>query len=546
MVKLRFLTSIGFLVSLVGSAGFAGTSGLQFLDNQESKSPSTPIRVTTKLITVNVIVRDKHGQPVTDLTKDDFVLLDEKKPQPIQVFSMDKTEVVATQVRTLAPDTYSNEIGSEGSPANLTIILLDSLNTDFSNRAYPHDQVRKLLLTLHPEDRVALYALDPSLRVLHDFTSDASTLLAALERIKDGELQDVDVSASDLSNSLAWRVAALAEKEEAVHRGQSAQSRASTTAEALRTIADHVGYLPGRKNLIWISADFPFYFESSNLYRTPDGKKIMYPTQTEMVARALSNAHIAVYPVDARGLLPGGPEELANKNVDARQVEMIQASNMEALARRTGGRAYRDTNGITGSIRQTIDGSRVTYQLGFYPDNGNWDGSFRKIQVKVNRKDVQVQARDGYFALTEPNLTPEMVRGMIGQAAHSLIEPTGIRFTVQVGPAAASDKLSVSLSLDPSQFAFTSQNAELRDSVDIAFIAMDAKDHVLQTSLLPLPFVIDTDTYDRLVKAGFSLTRDVPIPADASELRVIAYDEGNSQIGLVSVPLATYLGKKTD
>ena len=504
------------------------------------------IRVTTKLITVSVIVRDKHGQPVADLTKNDFELLDGKKPQPIQIFSMEKTEVAPTPEDNPPADTYSNEIGrGAGAPSNLTVILFDSLNTEFFDRAYPRSQVRKLLLTLQPQDRVALYELGSSLRVLHDFTSDASTLLAALERNKDGKLQDVDVPASDQSNTRAWRMAALADEDEEIQRAKVAQNRVHATAEALRTIADHVSYLPGRKSLIWISADFPFYFESDNLQRTPEGKKLAYPTETEMVERALTNAHIAVYPIDARGLISGGVDEIAAKSVDKEAAEMAEASNMDVLARRTGGRVYRDTNSIAGSIRQTIDGSRVTYQLGFYPENIAWDGRFHKLQVKVNRHDVQVQAREGYYALAEPNLTPQIVRGMIAQTARSPIDATGVRFNLHVAPA-GENTISLSFSLDASQFAFASQSGELQDSVDIAFIAMDAKNHILQTTLLPLPFKIDTETYNRLLKEGFTLTRDVAVPPGASELRVIVYDEGNSQIGSASVPLASYLVKGTD
>jgi VWFA-related protein len=523
---------LAILVLAIGAA--SGVYG------QEVKSPSGPIRVTTKLITVSVIVRDKHGQPVTDLARNDFILLDRKKPQPIQVFTIDKTEVVPASEHAPSPDTYSNEIGrGEGLPSNLTIILLDSLNTDFFDRAYPRTQVRKLLLTLHPADRVALYALGPGLRVLHDFTGDASSLLAALKEGKDDVLQDVDVLQPTLTNAVNHQMEGLANQDVAIHSEQLSQNRVAATAEALRAIADHVSYLPGRKNLIWISTSFPFYLESGNIQRTSDGKKLVYPTETELVERALTNANIAVYPIDARGLISGGADEIASKGVDQQAAEMAEFSNMDALARKTGGHVYRDTNNITGSIRQTIDGSRVTYQLGFYPENVNWDGSFRKIQVKVNRREVQVQARDGYFALAEPNLTPEMVRGRIAQAAHSLINATGIRFTLHLAPAApgADNKLSVSFSLDPSQFAFASQNGELEDSVDIAFIAMDANNHILQTTVLPLPFKIDAQTYDHLVKTAFSLTREVATPPGASELRVIVYDEGDSQIGSIRVPL---------
>jgi len=555
-MTLRSIARVAIVASLMGGVGFlfaavAGpqSNGAPGAAGQQINSPPGAIRVTTKLITLNVIVRDKHGQPVTGLTKDDFVLLDGKKPQPIQIFSMETTEVTPLPAYSAPSDTYSNEIGiGDGAPSNLTIILLDSLNTPFFDRAYPRNQVRKLLLTLQPQDRVALYALGPHLRVLHDFTSDASSLLAALKENKDYELLDIDVTHPAAANAVNHQLEGLADEDLAAQTEQLGQNRAATTAEALRTIADHVNYLPGAKNLIWISADFPFYIESNNLQRSPEGKKLAYPSENEMVERALANANIAVYPIDARGLVAGGIDEVANKSPDKLVAEMAESSNMEMLARRTGGHAYRDNNGIAGSIRQTIDGSRVTYQLGFYPEDVTWDGSFHKLQVKVNRRDVQVQAREGFFALAQPNLTHEMVRQLLYQAAHSPINATGIRFSLHVAPLspAADNKLRLSFSLAPSQFAFASQNGELKDSVDVAFITMDANNRPIQSTVLPLPFTIDAQTYEHLVQAGLPLAREVTIPPNASKLQVIVLDEGNGQVGSVLVPLASYLPKPTN
>jgi VWFA-related protein len=560
LTRLRFIASAAILVGFTAGLGFvrAATGAPQSTATPDpapqAATPPNTIRVATKLISVNVIVRDKHGQPVTDLTKDDFVLLDGKKQQSIQIFSMEKTELEPQPTHSLPPDTYSNEIGGgDGTPSNLTIILLDSLNTAAFDRAYPRGQVRKLLLTLQPQDRVALYSLGAHLRVLHDFTSDASALLAALKESKDYELLNVDVPHPAAANAVNHQLEPLADENLAVQSEQLVQNRAAATAEALRTIADHVSYLPGRKNLLWISAEFPFYLESNNLQRSPEGKKLAYPTEGEMVERALNNANIAVYPIDARGLVAGGIDEIANKSPDKLAADLAETSNMEMLARRTGGRAYRDNNGIAGSIRQTIDGSRVTYQLGFYPEDVTWDGSFHKLQVKVDRHDLQVQARDGYFALAQPNLTRDMVRELIYQAAHSPIDATGIRFTLHVAPLSptpvsptAENKLRLSFSLAPAQFAFAVQNSELKDSVDIAFITMDATNHALQTTVLPLPFNIDAQTYQHLLQTGLPLTRDVVIPPNASQMRVIVFDEGNGQVGSVLVPLTSYLSKTKD
>jgi hypothetical protein len=186
----------------------------------------------------------------------------------------------------------------------------------------------------------------------------------------------------------------------------------------------------------------------------------------------------------------------------------------------------------------------VTYQLGFYPENIALDGSFHKLQVKVNRRDAQVQAREGYYALDQVNLTPEMVRSLIAQTAHSLVNATGIRFSVRVAPA-ASDKtrLTLSLSVDPSQFSFAVRDGELIDGVDVAFVAMDSTNHVLQTSVAALPFKLDAETYNSLLKSGLPVMRDATIPPDASALQVIVYDEGNSQVGSVRIPLASYTAK---
>jgi len=526
-----------------------GAAGAADPAQQEANPAPSAIRVTSSLVTVSVIVRDKHGEAVTDLTKDDFALLDDKKPQPIQVFSMEKTAFTPPVEKALPPDTYSNEIGlREGTPSNLTIILLDSLNTDFLNRPYPRNQVKKLLLTLEPGDRVALYALGTRLRVLHDFTGDSSSLLAALKDDKDNELQDIDVVQPAQANAVNHQMEGLATNNVAVQGEQLTQTRVAATAEAIRSIANHVSYLPGRKNLIWISAEFPFYLESNNIERQPDGKRLEYTTETDLLVRALTNAHIAVYPIDARGLLGGGPADIAAKSLSAEEADMATTANMEVLARRTGGLTYRDTNGIASSIRRTIDGSRVTYQLGFYPDNVKWDGGFHKIQVKVNRRDAHVEARDGYYALAEPSLTPEMVRGLIDQAAESEMDATGVRFDLHVAPvgADAENKLSLSLSFDPSQLGFAPRNGELKDAVDVAFIAMDAGHRALQTTVLPLPFELDAETYENLVKTGFNITREVPMPTNATELRVIVYDEGNSKVGSLRVPLAGYLGKRPE
>jgi VWFA-related protein len=561
-VKLNRICATSFAV-----LACAGAVAAQNAAPPPEPTQGTPLRVSTKLITVSAVVRDKHGAAIADLTKDDFAILDGKTQRPVDVFTVTRASVAAPEPKQLPPDTYSNDLAArEDSPANLTIILLDSLNTPAFDRSFPRAQIKKMLLTLQPTDRVALYALGSRLRVLHEFSSDASALLDALNKNEDVELLDVDTPPSPGNSNLRnVQLIPLAEENAAVTSAQHAGNRAALTATALRSIAEHVSYLPGRKSLIWISDDFPLTLDFGALSVAPssDGKK-QPTTENELVARAVDQAHLAIYPIDARGLESSNDSLELDADPDAENAKqnarLDRNSSMQALARRTGGRAFTDTNGIMKSVRETIDASRVTYELGFYPGDVEWDGSFHKLTVKVNRKDAQVDARDGYFALGDPAPSPELLSATLVDAARGRIEETGIRFMVHVEPpaptpddassvaaagAAGKRSMKVTLTFDPSQFALrpapvqsSDKTGALIDTIAIAFVAFDAKNQMLERAGVSLPFKLDAANYDRAVKEGVHYTRTVNLPPGATELRVVVYDSGNARVGSVRVPAA--------
>ncbi len=437
----------------------------------------------------------------------------------------------------LPPGAYSNEVQAAGVPSNVTIILLDAFNTGFLDQAFARSQISKLLSTIRADDRVALYTLGAHLHVLHEFTSDASSLAESLKKYLGEHALDVDTAKSQSIGVLHKDLEALAEAEGIDDSHPFAQDHRHLTAEALRMIADHVSSLPGRKNLVWVSGSFPFSVDANNLQRTTDGQKIPFATDVELAMRALNNANVAVYPVDARVLVDSGLiGAAASSNTEQ---DMANFGAMQTLARRTGGLAFYNTNAITTSIRQAINDSRVTYQLGFYPDGVNWDGSFHKVRVKVNRSNVHVESRDGYFALAEPHVAAQTWQEMISETARSPVEATGIRIRVQLTPLDVSDArtLSLSVSLDAAQFQFTQANGLWSDTVEAAFIQLDDQNRVIQTSPLRLPLALDSDTYDQLLKQGKFLPRKLPILSNATTLQVIVCDRGSGKVGSLHIPL---------
>lgn len=497
-----------------------------------------PLRVATRLVQFDVIVLDKHGSPVAGLTKDDFAVFDNKSQRTIQLFSVETSQMLPGATEPLPPNTYSNGIQAADVPSNLTVILLDAFNSGSLDQAYMRSQIAKLLGTLRAEDRVALYTLGARLRVLHEFTSDASKLAESLKKYLGERALDMDVGQSESMSVLHKNLEAVAQDAGIDENQAFAMDHRHPTAEALRMIAEHVGSLPGRKNLLWVSSSFPFSLEANNLQRTADGQKIPYATDVELTMRALTEANVAVYPVDARGLMTDRPGE--ERSAASMEQDMENFGAMEILARRTGGFAFYNTNAIKGSIRQAIDESRVTYQLGFYPEDANWDGSFHKLQVKVNRPDTHVQTREGYFALPEPKIAGQTWAEMLSEIATSPVEATGIRIRAQVTPPyePGEKTLSLVLSLDTAQFQFAQGGGAWNDVVSLAYIQLDEKNRVIETHPLRLPLAIDSETYAQLMKQGMILTRDVQVLPGAAGVQIIVRDGGSGKIGSVRIPIA--------
>ena len=158
---------------------------------------SPTIRVTTRLVQVDVIVRDKN-RPVANLKKEDFTLLEKGKERQIASFSMTavSTPPPAQAGMKMPPNIFSNRFDrTAAAPSTMTVILIDGMNTNLLDQVLVRKSALEVLQSLKPDDRVALYMFNTRLRVVHDFTNDFDELRAAIQRTK-GE-QSGQLVASD-------------------------------------------------------------------------------------------------------------------------------------------------------------------------------------------------------------------------------------------------------------------------------------------------------------------------------------------------------------
>jgi VWFA-related protein len=571
---------------------------------QENQTPPGTIVRATRLVPVSVVVTDKKGNPVTDLISSDFVLLDDGHPQEVRLFREETDQQPASPPPALPPDTYTNQIEQRGAvPPNVNIVLLDGLNTLVSDQAYARQQAIKFLRQIRPSDRLGIYTLGHTLHVLQDFTSDPAVLTAALGKYT-GQ-SDAEVVASTPTQLQTGNESIDALLQDGFQRATNMYilDRVETTVDALIAIANHVASLPGRKNLLWVSGSFPFSVEYDNLQdiaamiNNPDSEanlsnqQLLFAEDIERAARALNDANVAVYPVDARGLLglnlntsqsqakmpgygsmgsgqsgsnltggssrgDGGsglrghtarmPRSGGNSQAPANPIlnpDHTTLETMSALADGTGGEAFYNRNDIASSLQRAIDDSRVSYELGYYPADVKWDGSFHNIIVRIKRPDVIARARKGYFALPEPVIGPDALRTVVMNAAVSPLEATGIGVAARVKAAASSGGtvLSTMVFFDPRSIQFQVKNGHFAGMMNVLFVQLDDKNQVLHANQRSFPFNFSSEQYAMFAKQQAEFAQDVTVMPSVSQVRVVVWDSASGKVGSVAIPLAKYM-----
>jgi VWFA-related protein len=552
--RLQALLVVGLLVI----SGFpqpppAQSSGTQSPGTPAPVTQVTPaVRVTTRMVQVNVIVHDRDGKPVAGLKKSDFQLFDQGQPQTISYFSEQTSRLTAPAAAIPAPNVFSNRAEEQsGVPTSVTVILLDWLNTGLLSMAYARPQVIKFLRTqIQPQDRVAIYGLSyKTLFILHDFTNDSAALLSALDRATKknaGSLQGKGANALDSDD--ARLDAFLAEAESRPHT--VIVDQVGTTANALKAIAKRLANIPGRKNLVWVSSSFPSSIGYS--YRMSLGTRSQgrfpasrFNQQTTDAARALSNANVAIYPVDARGLIPN-PSFIRNDQVSLFPAPE-QFDTMVALARATGGQASYNNNDIRGAIRRAIDDSRVTYVLGYYPTHNEWNSEFRGISVKMDRKGIDMRYRNGYFA--SPAGAPDSNRQqqLLADAVTSPLESTGLGLDVEADPVdlPGARQLKTRIHVSASDLHFEEKDGRWMDSLEVIWVELDKEGKIMGSHMQTFQFSPTHEEFLALLRNPFDVSETVNLSDLAAEMRVVVTDTGSGAIGTVNIPLTRLFAPAT-
>lgn len=488
----------------------------------------------THLVQVTVVVTDSRQSSIKDLEAGDFRVFEDGKEQTISLFSADARSSSSTALGVTRDGgaTVSNQVPVSG---GVTVILFDRLNTAWGDQAQARRNIIKFLSQVPPAERIGFYVLESSqVSIVHDFTTDARSLVRALSRVQARESREVNITEEKAPTIASGGTAMEAQLDAALERmdtmikADALKDRADSTLSALEAIARHLAGIPGRKNLIWVSAAFPLSFDDG-FGRTSTYREVSIAT------RAIADADIAIYPVDARGLMSSTAVVARKPTYGALSNSMPALDSMEMLAERTGGMVYTNTNDLGRAIGRAIDDSRFTYTLGYYPANVKWDGHFRKISVKVRRPGVEVRHRSGYLALPAPPQTPETRQNALVRALASPLNAIALPLSVSL-ERAPDGELTATLRLSASTIRLSQVSPDTWEgAVDVA-IAQALPDGALAKALdATIPLRFTTAMRDQALREGLNLNRRIRPNPEAHALRIAVRDPATGAVGSVAI-----------
>lgn len=589
-----------------------------------SDAAITTIRVSAKSVVVDVVVTDSKGHPIKGLPSKDFQLAEDGKPQDLhsfREFTAPDGEISAPSSPTspsasassapTSPNVFSNNTHA-AEPGAVTMILFDLLNTPSQDQVFARQQLIKFLQAKPKASQLALCTMSNGathLRLLQGFTADETLLLSAAKSKKgapkavrwqaaeSGTGQSVDTVAglaqegrSSGFQGLLSALQGMQGKEEET----DTNDRAGVTLDSMMQLARYLSGIPGRKNVVWLSGSFPVALSTIANSGDYSLDNLNFSSKIKLVTNLLADAQIAVYPVDVRGLMGGGPGAdtaalmsqqplpdtpsfLGQKviapapsvpaNLQALAREADERDTLQQFAIATGGKAFFSSNAISQAIETSVEQGSNYYTISYVPANKLYDGKFRKIKVSLAAKGYSLHYRQGYYADDAHTAAreAELARRTRSVAMQHGSPPSRqLQFSVRVVPVGGKKKveraklanvLVSSKTADPSapveiqhySIDYTFAGSELRfiplpnaDYRNVLMLMATSFDHEgeplndfsnIGTSDLP------PDLYKKVIDGDFSVHQETDIPVEATWLRLGLQDQMNNHLGTVEIAL---------
>ena len=539
------------------------------------------IKVQTTVVPLDVFVTDRNGSPITDLRAEDFEIREDGKRQHVSSFEAPQSRRLRTSAPVPPPNVFSNRPEYQNDRTHVTILLIDALNSPPGSLSQARAQIADYFRhRLEPDERVAVFLLSDKLTRLQDFTADQLAIRKAIDvgnavsTLGATSTYSSPRTSGAVKETSAVQILQFLENMERARISFTLRDRIAATLSALYRIALATGAQHGQKSLIWISGGFPLSvapetgltadWDPMNPQSTPTGQPQMAMEGFEESARRLTGVlcgeRITIYPIDVRGVRWAAGTDASDRGTDQYGLLMLgpdyaktitdssfpalsSKTNMENLARLTGGKAFLGTNDINSAFSQANKQRLASYSLSYGPSNKGFDGKFRAIQVHVARPGVIVRTRAGYYAV-RPMQAPLMDgsdKDLAVAISDSSNDRVGILFDARLRfwqRSSNQQALAVDFLVDPATFVANLEGPTRHIRLDLyaALFGMDGR-LVGHSTGITVDTSVDGGAYDEIRKRGLQVPMEMPDEPGDYTLRLAVRDNFTGKIGTVTIPL---------
>ena len=472
-----------------------------------------------KLVDLNVIAVDNHGQPVNDLTSDDFQVTDAGKQQKIVFFRHNDSK--PGQALSPSPNEFSNRAGAEIPHA--TLILFDLMNESFSTRGVAANQIARDLENLEVADTLYLYflTLDGRLIAVRGLPSAEGAVRPPAGEAWTRQIKPI----MDQAMQAVLRVRP-ADIDVAV--------RVQLTYAALDQLAIQLSSVPGRKNIVWVTDGVPIALGPG---RSDTGDFVDFTKQMRQLSEGLDRSGVAIYPV--RQVLLGSPDNIGGTSgagdTGGAGIGIQSLATLDDFAGMTGGRPNAGKD-IGAAVKQAMSDLRFSYQIGYFAPPQSRDGKFHKLRIVCKRKGVRIQAKTGYYAWPEPLGTA--AKDAIDAAAATALDATeiGLRGTLLTD---AKDGRTAHLKarIEAKDIALGREGDQYTGQLRLAVVGYLANGRAEGSGVIPLDLHYSAQEREKALKEGVDFSHDVVIGEQMVKVRLIVFDRDSNAIGSLTIPV---------
>jgi VWFA-related protein len=471
-------------------------------------SPDVPtLHVTSRLVFLDVTVLDSKGHPVTKgLTKDDFTITQDKKPQ--RIFSFEP------------PDEHIAGNASDDNPsgkAPVTIFVLDQLNSTFEQMAYIRYCVHKYLAHEPAELKAPAEVMvlgNTSLEMVQGYTRNKKDLLSAVDHIPP---------------ALPYKL-----------NGAFFSERFLQSINGLRQIALENTGIPGRKNIIWVGHGGPSLYTDDLDTRTA----ATVTTYVHKTANLLVDARMSLF------LIYPGLEVATSRSVTPRSAMSADDTigdddpfsgdvNFGVFVNETGGQLFYNRNDLDQIIRTSVDLGSHYYTLTYQPPESIANGKFLRVRVTMRNPNLHVLTKAGYFSPDKGQPTDPRVDALynIAEALQTNVPFTGLGVTINK-IIRHHDTNSAEFTVDVSMKNLTFKTeADGRSGIDIGFAGGSLSDRRFVLSSKTEAFTLTNPSQDEHHLQGLhtNLTMTLRIPRKTHSVRIVVGTLVGGRIGTVDI-----------